>query len=72
MIADITGNRPNVMYELGLAHASDKPVIILCRHGESIDKDVPFDIKTESILRYRSEADLEPRLRDAIAIMLGI
>ena len=27
VVADLTGNNPNVLYELGLAHALEKPVI---------------------------------------------
>ena len=33
VIADITGRNPNVLYELGLAHALAKPVLILSRNA---------------------------------------
>ena len=48
LLADITGLNPNVMYELGLAHAIAKPVIII---SDSIEK-VPFDLRHLRILIY--------------------
>lgn len=48
VIADITGRNPNVMYELGLAHAIAKPAIII---SNNID-DVPFDLRALRILLY--------------------
>jgi hypothetical protein len=39
MVADITGNNPNVFYEVGLAHALGKDVILI-----SQDVKAPFDI----------------------------
>ena len=48
LIADITGLNPNVMYELGLAHAIAKPVIIV---SDSIEN-VPFDLRFLRILLY--------------------
>lgn len=45
VIAELTGRNPNVLYEVGLAHAIGKPVIVLTRNGD----DVPFDLKD---LRY--------------------
>lgn len=50
VIADITGRNPNVMYELGLAHAIAKPAIII---SNSID-DVPFDLRALRILLYNT------------------
>ena len=52
-IAVITGHNANVMYELGLAHAQDKPVIVLCEfsRGNRFGK-MPFDLLNESIIGY--------------------
>lgn len=64
VIADITGNNANVFYELGMAHAIGKPVIILAQD----DKTVPFDLKTRRILIYdvKNFKQLEDELRDCV------
>jgi hypothetical protein len=48
IVADLTGRNPNVMYELGLAHAAKKPVIMLIQ----TDSDVPFDVHHIRYLKY--------------------
>ena len=48
VIADLTGCNPNVFYELGLAHALRRPVILLTQDIE----DVPFDLQPYRILEY--------------------
>jgi hypothetical protein len=48
LVADLTGKNPNVFYELGLAHAIRKPVILL---AESMD-DIPFDLRALRIIIY--------------------
>ena len=48
VIAELSGKNPNVMYEVGLAHAIGKPVIIITRNGD----DVPFDLKALRYLFY--------------------
>ena len=48
IIADLTGLNPNVFYELGLAHAMDKKVIIIT---QDIDE-LPFDIKSYRANQY--------------------
>lgn len=48
VIAELTGKNPNVLYEVGLAHAIGKPVIIMTRNEE----DVPFDLKSLRYLYY--------------------
>jgi len=41
IIADMTGRNPNVFYEVGYAHALNKPTILLTQNSE----DIPFDLK---------------------------
>jgi hypothetical protein len=48
VLAELTGRNPNVLYEIGLAHAIGKPVIIITRNGD----DVPFDLKDLRYLYY--------------------
>ncbi len=48
IIADATGKNANVFYEMGLAHALGKDVIIL---AQSMD-DIPFDLRHRRILIY--------------------
>src|SRR5688572_8723363 len=38
IIADLTAKNPNVLYQIGYAHASGKKVILIAQHGE----DLPF------------------------------
>lgn len=45
VVAELTGRNSNVFYELGLAHAIGKPVVIITKSED----DVPFDLKG---LRY--------------------
>ena len=48
IIADLTGSNPNVYYELGVAHASRKPVIHLTQSLE----EVPFDLRSYRLIEY--------------------
>lgn len=47
-IADVTGRNPNVSYELGMAHALGKPVLIITQDV----KDIPFDYKHLRAITY--------------------
>src|SRR4051794_16675899 len=40
IVADLTDRNPNVMYELGLAHAAKKPTILLLEEGDLPPLDV--------------------------------
>ena len=40
LVAELTSRNPNVFYELGLAHALKKPVVLV----SSNEHDVPFDL----------------------------
>ena len=67
LIADITDLNPNVMYELGLAHAIAKPVIII---SDTIDK-VPFDLRYLRILIYDSKrtnwsSELKSKIQNSV------
>ena len=48
ILADLTGKNPNVLYELGLAHAIAKPAVLVT---ENID-DVPFDLRHLRVIIY--------------------
>ena len=73
-IADTTGDRPNVMYELGMAQADNRPVIILRRSGRNGRlPDLPFDLQSESILAYSGNmSTLRKKLIDRIAFARGL
>jgi hypothetical protein len=47
VIADITGNNPNVFFEVGFAEGLGKEVVLL-----SQAQDTPFDLKTRKQIRY--------------------
>lgn len=48
LIADCTGKNPNVFYEIGLAHALEKPVILITQNPD----DVPFDLRHRRYILY--------------------
>ncbi|MAD90339.1 MAG: hypothetical protein CMK64_11590 [Pseudoalteromonas sp.] len=51
IIADVSGKNPNVNYELGVAHALKKRVIIISRNLD----DIPFDYKHIRTIIYNHE-----------------
>ncbi|HEU5352297.1 MAG TPA: hypothetical protein VFU55_11930 [Terracidiphilus sp.] len=48
LVAELTGRNPNVFYELGLAHALSKPVVLVSSNQE----DVPFDLQHIRVIYY--------------------
>jgi hypothetical protein len=48
LVAELTGRNPNVFYELGLAHALSKPVVLVSSNQE----DVPFDLHHIRVIYY--------------------
>jgi len=52
VVVDISGNNPNVFYELGLAHALGKEVILIAQGSET----PPFDISIARLLHYDLQA----------------
>jgi hypothetical protein len=63
IVANISGRNPNVFYELGIAHALDKQVILLAESKS----DVPFDVRSKRIVFYQSNKEL----RDQLTLMLA-
>jgi hypothetical protein len=62
VIANVDGRNPNVFYELGIAHALNKPVLIL----SSTPDTPPFDIRTTSIIFWDSIPELKSALRNEL------
>jgi hypothetical protein len=48
LVAELTSRNPNVFYELGLAHALKKPVVLVSAREE----DVPFDLHHIRVIYY--------------------
>ena len=67
VVAEISGRNPNVMYEMGLAHAIGKPIVLLTRD----QADVPFDLKTLRYVYYDiAEPDWGTYLGDQLARLI--
>lgn len=74
VIADLSGSNPNVFYELGIRHASGKPVILLMQAGEALPfnvfglRAISYDPKDPNSLANACDelkAQLTETLRDA-------
>lgn len=50
VIADLSESKPNVLYEVGFAHALGKPVVHICSTPLS---ELPFDVKTWNTILYK-------------------
>lgn len=48
LVAELTSRNPNVFYELGLAHALNKPVVLI----SASEDDVPFDLRHIRVIYY--------------------
>lgn len=48
LVAELTTRNPNVFYELGLAHALKKPVVLVSAN----ENDVPFDLQHIRVIYY--------------------
>ncbi len=70
VIADLTGLNANVMYELGIAHGLNKPVLMLTQNISEL----PFDLRSYRVIRYslnyRDADELKVQLRDIGAVHL--
>ena len=56
IIAEITAPNQNVFYELGYAHALNKPTVLLAQRG----KELPFDIRSYRVIFYEDTIGGKP------------
>ena len=69
VVAELSGRNPNVMYEIGLAHAIGKPIVLLTRNEE----DVPFDLRALRFIFYdTSDPFWGPELQTKITHVLKL
>jgi len=66
VVADTTGNNPNVFYEVGHSHALHKPTILISRTGDKI----PFDLQGINHILYETIIELRERLEKRLRAIL--
>jgi hypothetical protein len=70
-IIDLTDHRPNVYYEMGIAHALNKPTILVM-HSEdgTVPGNIPFDIRVQRILPYGTTQSLRAHLKAQLPVVV--
>jgi hypothetical protein len=67
LICDLTGERPNVYYELGFAHGFYRKVNIYARK----DTNIHFDVQNYNVGFYKNTTELEEKLRSRLSDLLN-
>jgi hypothetical protein len=60
LVCDCSGRNPNVFYEIGIADALGKEVILITQHAD----DVPFDLRHLRYIQYLNNGEGCQRLRE--------
>ena len=64
ILCEMTGQNPNVFYELGLSHAIGKPAILVSNRQD----DIPFDLRYIRVILYdQAEVGWDGKLREQVA-----
>ena len=66
IIANLNGRNPNVLYELGVAQAMDKSVILISKEPE----DLPIDIQSQKFLIYSDFNILTEKLKQELEVIV--
>jgi hypothetical protein len=62
LVAELTEKNPNVFYELGLAHAMNKEVILITQNVD----DIPFDLRHHRYIVYENSIDGAEKLKEVL------
>jgi hypothetical protein len=74
VVADMTGNNPNVLFEAGYAHALAKPIIFCTRETAET---IPFDLRHMPYIVYQGDLEilrrqLQDRLQGLLEQQVGL
>jgi hypothetical protein len=69
VIADLSESKPNVLYEVGYAHALDRPTVHIC--STALDE-LPFDVRNWNTLQYKrgQTYEFQERLSARLKVLL--